>query len=336
MSEVSRHPIASKPAPARTPMAGSLLVRSLRALDAELVAALPSSARAPAPRMPSSRGQVRTQSSETPADDEAIHDMRVAIRRLAHTPQARAPGLRPRHADAVRRGVHARSPRDRRAPRRGGPRRDARRARRATRPPSSPGRAPARARAGLASAASSRDSRGRSLARARAAPERARHAPGRARRAIDRRRSSRGARSSARGANVEQQRDAPTRRRGRAPRSPDRLQGAPLRRRAPRRRRSRPTSRPWPARVEFQKRLGEIHDVDMALAALNRARGLDPTAHARCWRRSRRSGRSAWRSTWRKTARARPGDPASPSRPRRRRADPRPSASSRSGRSRAS
>jgi CHAD domain-containing protein len=32
---------------------------------------------------------------------------------------------------------------------------------------------------------------------------------------------------------------------------------------------------------KFQKRLGEIHDADMALAALKRARGLDPTAHAK-------------------------------------------------------
>ena len=32
--------------------------------------------------------------------------------------------------------------------------------------------------------------------------------------------------------------------------------------------------------AQFQKRLGEIHDADMALAALKRARGLDPTTHA--------------------------------------------------------
>jgi CHAD domain-containing protein len=31
---------------------------------------------------------------------------------------------------------------------------------------------------------------------------------------------------------------------------------------------------------KFQKRLGEIHDADMALAALKRARGLDPAARA--------------------------------------------------------
>ena len=91
-------------------MAGAFLVAKLCALDARLGEA--------APRLLAS------------ADDEAVHDLRVALRRTRTLLEVGRPVFGRFHADEVRRRAARRAARDGRAPRRGGAPRAARVARR--------------------------------------------------------------------------------------------------------------------------------------------------------------------------------------------------------------
>jgi CHAD domain-containing protein len=85
-------PPPAAPRRARAVSAGTLLVRKLRALDAELAAAIP--------RVLSAKGSQGA--PDAAADQEAIHDLRVAIRRLRTLLKLARPVFGRHHADAVR------------------------------------------------------------------------------------------------------------------------------------------------------------------------------------------------------------------------------------------
>lgn len=261
MVPASRPPARSLPGaasavsrPKRAPAAGVLLARSLRTLDAELAAAIP-----------------RVLAS---SDEEAIHDLRVAIRRLRTLLKLARPVFGRYHADAVRSAftvVHRAT----------GALRDeevldetlalvendspafvAWKARRQARERSLRRGVVARLRAGDLS-------RARKLLNALTTlpiePKRDRSAAKLARKAVERARK-----------NVEQLRDVPTsdavglhdlRIAYKELRYATELLASALP--------SDLAAMADPA-AKFQKRLGEIHDADMALATLSRARGLDP------------------------------------------------------------
>jgi CHAD domain-containing protein len=245
--------------PVRRPAAaGPLLVRKLRALDAELAAAIP---------------RVHAAS-----DDEAIHDLRVSIRRLRTLLKLARPVFGAFHADAVRAAftvIHRAT----------GALRDeevleetlgevaaaspdfvAWRMRRRARERSLRRGVLARLRAG-------------DLARARKLlaalmtlpidPSRERPAPKLARKAAAKARRG-----------VERLRDAPT---GDAVALHNlRIAYKELRYATELLADALPAdlaAMALPA-AKFQKRLGEIHDADMAIAALRRARGIQPANHA--------------------------------------------------------
>jgi CHAD domain-containing protein len=249
---------APRPPPRRPrgPSGGSLLARKLRALDAELAAAIP-----------------RVTAS---ADVEAIHDLRVAIRRLRTLLKLARPVFGRHYADAVRAAftvVHRAT----------GALRDeevldetletiasdspafvAWKMRRRARERSLRRGVLARLQAGDLS-------RARQLLKALVTlpvdPERDRPAAKLARRAVDRARRK-----------VEALRDVPT---------SDAVALHELRIAYKELRYATELLAPaLPADLaamaepaaKFQKRLGEIHDADMALATLSRARGLDASA----------------------------------------------------------
>jgi len=246
------------PAPKRVPAAGPLLVRSLRALDAELAAAIPRVLAA--------------------SDEEAIHDLRVAIRRLRTLLKIARPIFGRHHADAVRAAftvVHRAT----------GALRDeevldetlsllenksptfvAWKTRRLARERTLRRGVVARLRAGDLS-------RARKLLNALVtlpvSPDRDRSAAKLARRVVERARKS-----------VEQLRDVPT---TDAVALHDlRIAYKELRYATELLATALPAdlaAMAIPA-AKFQKRLGEIHDADMALLTLTRARGLDPKAQA--------------------------------------------------------
>jgi CHAD domain-containing protein len=242
----------------RGPAASSLLVRKLRGLDAELAAAIP-----------------RVLGS---TDDEAIHDLRVAIRRLRTLLKLARPIFGRGHADAVRAAftvVHRAT----------GALRDeevldetldaiasdsptfvAWKMRRRARERSLRRGVVKRLRAGDLA-------RARSLLKALVTlpviPKRDRPAAKVARRSVERARRA-----------VEQLRDVAT---------DDgvalhnlRIAYKELRYATELLADALPADLAAMAEPasKFQKRLGEIHDADMALAALKRARGLEPSAHA--------------------------------------------------------
>jgi CHAD domain-containing protein len=236
--------------------AGALLCRKLRVVDGELARAIP-----------------RVLAS---SDDEAIHDLRVAIRRLRTLLKLARPVFGRFHADAVRAAFTA-------VHRATGALRDeevldetldaltsdspavtAWKARRRTRERSLRKGVIDRIRSG-------------ELARARkllsalvtlpVIPKRDRPAAKLARRAVERARR-----------NVERKRDAPTED---GVRLHDlRIAYKELRYASELLAEALPADLAAMAEpaAKFQKRLGEIHDADMALAALKRARGLDETA----------------------------------------------------------
>jgi CHAD domain-containing protein len=253
----SRAPLAPAKK-ARGPAAGALLVRKLRALDAELASAIPRVVGA--------------------SDDEAIHDLRVAIRRLRTLLKLARPIFGRFHADAVRAAftiVHRAT----------GALRDeevldetletvtndsptfvAWKMRRKARERS--------LRRGVLKRLNAGDlSRARLLLRALVTlpivPKRDRSAAKLARRAVE---------SARRG--VEQKRDVPT---------DDgialhdlRIAYKELRYATELLADALPADLAAMAEPasKFQKRLGEIHDADMAIGALKRARGIEPAAHA--------------------------------------------------------
>ncbi len=278
MSEVSRPRPGTPPRPAakrpvarsgreavapvprrRPPAAGALLVRSFRALDAELASAIP--------RVLAGGG-----------DEEAIHDLRVAIRRLRTLLKLARPVFGRHHADAVRAAftvVHRATgelrdeevldetldliPSE-------SPAFDAWKARRRARERSLRRGVVARLRAGDLA-------RARDLLKALVTlpidPRRERSAAKLARKAVERARKS-----------VEQLRDMPT---------TDAVGLHELRIAYKELRYATELlSTALPADLaamaepaaKFQKRLGEIHDADMALSTLARARGLDPATQA--------------------------------------------------------
>ncbi len=252
-------PVPPRPPSARGPSAGSFLARKLRAVDLELAAAVP---------------RVLNDS-----DDEAIHDLRVAIRRLRTLLKLARAVYGRFHADAVRLAFTA-------VHRATGALRDeevldetltllaydapsfiAWKGRRSARERSLRRAVVARLRAGDLT-------RARHLLRALITlpvrPSRDRAATKIARRAIDRARRG-----------VEARRDAPTddgvalhdlRIAYKELRYAAELLGEAL-----------------PADLaalrdpasKFQKRLGEIHDADMAILTVNRARGLDAVTRSR-------------------------------------------------------
>ena len=244
------------PARARPLSAATLLVRKLRALDAELAAAIP-----------------RVLAS---ADDEAIHDLRVAIRRLRTLLKLARPVFGRHHADAVRAAftvVHRAT----------GALRDEEvldetleaiasdspafiewKGRRRARERSLRRGVLARLRAGdLARARQLL----KSLVTLPVDPERDRPAAKLARRAVERARRR-----------VEALRDVPTS--DAAALHELRIAYKELRYAAELLAPALPVDLAAMAEpaARFQKRLGEIHDADMALATLKRARGLDAVA----------------------------------------------------------
>jgi CHAD domain-containing protein len=238
--------------------AGALLSRKLRVLDAELAQAIP-----------------RVLGG---TDDEAIHDLRVAIRRLRTLLKLARPVFGAHHSDAVRAAFTA-------VHRATGTLRDAEvldetldalasdspavvawKMRRHARERALRRGVVARLRAGDLS-------RARRLLRALVTlpvvPKRDRPATKLARRAVERARR-----------NVERQRDAPTT--DSVALHDLRIAYKELRYATELLADALPAdlaAMALPA-SKFQKRLGEIHDADMALAALKRARGLDPAAMA--------------------------------------------------------
>ena len=244
-------------------------------------------------------------------DDEAIHDLRVAIRRLRTLLKLARPvfGALPRRRRARR--VHGRPPRDRDAPRRGGPRRDARRARERRARRSSRGRCAAARASGPCAAAWSRASGAGDLARARrllaalvtlpVRPEARSVAAAKLARRARRARAARTSSGSATPRRTTGSRSTTCASRTRSSATPTELLADALP--ADLAAMAEPASK-------FQKRLGEIHDVDMALAAVKRARGLDDVdARDRPRGSSKRCAPGASRSTsrrWRRTRRATP------------------------------
>jgi CHAD domain-containing protein len=257
MSEASS-PVAP-PRPPRRVAAGSLLSRKLRALDAELAKAVPRVVGA--------------------TDDEAIHDLRVAIRRLRTLLKLARPVFGRYQANAVRAAFTA-------VHRATGALRDAEVLDEtlASLASDSPAfvawKMRRRARERSLRRTVIRRLRAGDLARARkllqalftlpVVPRRDRSAAKLARRSVERARR-----------NVEERRDAPT---------ADgvalhdlRIAYKELRYAAELLAEALPADLAAMAEpaAKFQKRLGEIHDADMALLALKRARGLDEAARAR-------------------------------------------------------
>jgi CHAD domain-containing protein len=262
-SQGSRPSTAAAPRRTRTVSAGTLLVRKLRALDAELAAAIP--------RVLAS-GKGNHGPADAAADEEAIHDLRVAIRRLRTLLKLARPVFGRHHADAVRAAftvVHRAT----------GALRDEEvldetldaiatdspafvgwKMRRRARERSLRRGVLARLRAGDLSRARELL---KSLVTLPIDPERDRSAAKLARRSVERARR-----------NVEALRDVPT---------SDavglhelRIAYKELRYATELLAPALPTDLAAMAEpaARFQKRLGEIHDADMALATLNRARGL--------------------------------------------------------------
>jgi CHAD domain-containing protein len=252
---------ASSPAPvrrARTGAAGPLLTRKLRALDAELAGAVPRVLAA--------------------TDDEAIHDLRVAIRRLRTLLKLARPVFGRHHANAVRAAFTA-------VHRATGTLRDAEvldetlASIASDQPAFVAWKMRRRARERALRQGVVKRLRAGELGRARkllqalvtlpVVPKRDRSAVKLARRSLERARQT-----------VEERRDAP---------SDDavalhdlRIAYKELRYAAELLSEALPTDLAAMAEpaAKFQKRLGEIHDADMALAALRRARGLDEAVRA--------------------------------------------------------